>query len=157
MIAQERVAQLDAASLELDAKRRAYYQRKNKHIKENIMQSDMGHTPVPQEDEDPELISARHMTWILDQSHPPAAAAAASSSNTAHCMTVILTPPQMAAPCLCSVVEHCTPVVLCLESSARSLCTSEPMKACLVTRDNFCAQTRGCGTRVLRWRCITSW
>ena len=56
---QTRVADLDAHSLELDAKRRAYYERKRKHIKENIMQSDMGHTPVPQEDEDPELISAR--------------------------------------------------------------------------------------------------
>ena len=50
---------LDASSLELDAKRRAYYARKRKHIKENIEKTDMGHTPVPQEDEDPELISAR--------------------------------------------------------------------------------------------------
>ncbi len=52
------MADLDGTSLELDAKRRAYYARKRKHIKENIEKTDMGHTPAPQEDEDPELISA---------------------------------------------------------------------------------------------------
>lgn len=59
MHAKARVADLDATSLELDAKRRAYYARKRKHIKDNIEKSDMGHTPLPQEDEDPELINAR--------------------------------------------------------------------------------------------------
>jgi len=55
----DRMAELDRASLDLDAKRRAYYARTSKHIKENVLKQDAAHLPTPQEEQDPELQNAR--------------------------------------------------------------------------------------------------
>jgi hypothetical protein len=54
-----RMAELDRQSLRLDAARRAHYKGAQKHLKENVMKADNVSARGPQEEENPELVSAR--------------------------------------------------------------------------------------------------
>jgi hypothetical protein len=54
-----RMAELDKQSLRLDSARRTHYKGAQKHLKENVMQSDNVSAHAVREDENPELAAAR--------------------------------------------------------------------------------------------------
>lgn len=163
---QVRMADLDGTSLELDAKRRAYYARKRKHIKENIEKTDMGHTPAPQEDEDPELISA--LAQLI-----PRLEWAACWWPSCKCVLHNLVPlPLCWADFPVSpwhglfhdwhVIDNTCLLlwrtVLCWASGFNTAaCAIPPLRCPCVNSPLVPLQMRACALRRSRWRCTTSW